>query len=188
MNSTLRNRIAKGIGAGALSVALLSTGTAGAFAASPGAASPKPKPISASPSHATDSASASSKPGKKSPSPKTSDTGPSSKPGEKSPSSKPNGKSPSPTGGGSITIKASKSQVRAGQSVTFTGRAKGLKVGTKVQLQHMHKGKWTSLQASTTLKKGSSYSLNAKLNTKGKEQLRIMADKAVSPTVTVTVK
>jgi predicted methyltransferase len=72
--------------------------------------------------------------------------------------------------------------------VTLTGRAKGVKVGTKVVLLHMHNGKWTALKSSTVLKNGSSYSLITKLNNKGKEQLRVMAGKIVSPTVLVTVK
>ncbi|MCT9109961.1 hypothetical protein N4G69_30925 [Streptomyces mirabilis] len=150
MNSTLRSRCAKAIGAGALSVALLSAGTAGAFAASPSAASPRPKPIMTETAKPT--------------------------------------KSGSPMANGSITARVSKAQVKAGQSVTFTGRAKGVKVGTKVVLLHMHNGKWTALKSSTVLKNGSSYSLVTKFNHKGKEQLRVMAGKIVSPTVVVTVK
>ncbi|QIY98673.1 hypothetical protein HEP87_37795 [Streptomyces sp. S1D4-11] len=166
MNSTLRSRCAKAIGAGALSVTLLSAGTAGAFAASPSAASPSPRPSmtgSAKP-HITGTA-------------KPTRTG-----------------MPMPTrtgmgmANGSITARVSKAQVKAGQSVTLTGRAKGVKVGTKVVLLHMHNGKWTALKSSTVLKNGSSYSLITKFNNKGKEQLRVMAGKIVSPTVLVTVK
>ncbi|KUN43770.1 hypothetical protein [Streptomyces olivochromogenes] len=158
MNSTLRSRCAKAIGAGALSVALLSAGTAGAFAASPSAASPRPKPIMTGSAKPTGTSTA-----------------------------KPT-KSGSPMANGSITARVSKVQVKPGQSVTFTGRAKGVKVGTKVVLLHMHNGKWTPLKSSTVLKNGSSYSLVTKFNNKGKEQLRVMADKIVSPTVVVTVK
>lgn len=166
MNSTFRSRCAKAIGAGALSVTLLSAGTAGAFAASPSAASPSPKPSmtgTARP-HITGTA-------------KPTRTG-----------------MPMPTrtgmgmASGSITARVSKTQVHPGQSVTLTGRAKGVKVGTKVVLLHMHNGKWTALKSSTVLKNGSSYSLITKLNNKGKEQLRVMAGKIVSPTVLVTVK
>ncbi|MFD8215550.1 hypothetical protein ACFV2U_17880 [Streptomyces sp. NPDC059697] len=166
MNSTLRSRCAKAIGAGALSVTLLSAGTAGAFAASPSAASPSPRPTmtgSAKP-HITGTA-------------KPTRTG-----------------MPKPTktgmgmANGSITARVSKAQVHPGQSVTLTGRAKGVKVGTKVVLLHMRNGKWTALKSSTVLKNGSSYSLITKLNNKGTEQLRVMAGKIVSPTVLVTVK
>jgi hypothetical protein len=165
VNSTLRSRCAKAIGAGALSVALLSAGTAGAFAASPSTASPSPKPsMTGMMPHMTGTA-------------KPHMTGTAK---------------PTRTGmgmaNGSITARASKTQVKAGQSVTFTGRAKGVKVGTKVVLLRMHNGKWTALKSSTVLKNGSSYSLVTKFNNKGKEQLRVMAGKIVSPTVLVTVK
>ncbi|MER5536442.1 hypothetical protein [Streptomyces mirabilis] len=166
MNSTLRSRCAKAIGAGALSVALLSAGTAGAFAASPSAASPRPKPIMTGTAKPTGTETAK---------PTTTST------------AKPT-KSGSPMANGAITARVSKAQVKPGQSVTFTGRAKGVKVGTKVVLLHMHNGKWTPLKSSTVLKNGSSYSLVTKFNNKGKEQLRVMAGKVVSPTVVVTVK
>ncbi|MEW1641869.1 MULTISPECIES: hypothetical protein [unclassified Streptomyces] len=128
MNVTLRGRGTRTLAAGALSLALLSAGTASAFAASP-----------------------------------------------------------SPSAMGSITVKADRSTVKAGDKVTFTGRTKGLKVGTKLVLQHEKSGKWNALNASTVVKNGSSYSLTAKLNTKGKEQLRIAAGTTYSPTVTVKV-
>ncbi|MFJ5307379.1 hypothetical protein [Streptomyces sp. NPDC088350] len=125
---TLRGRGTRTIAAGALSLALLSAGTASAFAASP-----------------------------------------------------------SPSAMGSITVKADKSTVKAGDKVTFTGRTKGLKVGTKLVLQHEKAGKWNALKGSATVKNGSSYSLTAKLNTKGQEHLRIAAGTTYSPTVTVKV-
>ncbi|MFD8985615.1 hypothetical protein [Streptomyces sp. NPDC059564] len=101
----------------------------------------------------------------------------------------PTSPSASPAGQGVITIKADKSEVKAGGEVTFNGRTKGLKVGSKLVLQHRNNGKWTTLQASTTVKNGSSYSLTGKLNTKGEEELRVMGDgKTVSPTVVVNVR
>jgi len=132
VNVALRGRGTRTIAAGALSLALLSAGTASAFAAS---SSPKA----------------------------------------------------SPSAMGSITVKAGKSTVKAGDKVTFTGRTKGLKVGTKLVLQHEKAGKWNALNGSTTVKNGSSYSLTAKLNTKGQEHLRIAAGTTYSPTVTVKV-
>jgi plastocyanin len=132
VNVALRGRGTRTIAAGALSLALLSAGTASAFAAS---SSPKASPSTM----------------------------------------------------GSITVKADKSTVKAGDKVTFTGRTKGLKVGTKLVLQHEKAGKWNALNGSTTVKNGSSYSLTAKLNTKGQEHLRIAAGTTYSPTVTVKV-
>ncbi|MFJ8312210.1 MULTISPECIES: hypothetical protein [unclassified Streptomyces] len=86
------------------------------------------------------------------------------------------------------TIKATPDSVKAGDKVTFTGRTKGMPIGSKLVLQHKKGGKWTTLQASTTVKQGSSYSLDAKLNDKGKQELRIKYDEVTSPSVTVTVK
>ncbi|MFJ9897618.1 hypothetical protein ACIQPR_30250 [Streptomyces sp. NPDC091280] len=136
MHVSLRRRGTRTIAAGALSIALLSAGTASAFAASP---SPKASPKA------------------------------------------------SPSAMGSITVKADKSMVKAGDKVTFSGRTKGLKVGTKLVLQHEKAGKWNALNGSTTVKNGSSYSLTARLNTKGQEHLRIAAGTTYSPTVTVKV-
>ncbi|MES4887690.1 hypothetical protein [Streptomyces sp. NPDC096012] len=89
---------------------------------------------------------------------------------------------------GSITVKADKSTVKAGDKVRFTGRTKGLKIGTPLVLQHEKSGKWTSLKATAKVRNGSSYVLVGKLNTKGTEHLRIAAGKVHSPTVTVKVK
>ncbi|MFF4186883.1 hypothetical protein ACFYZ9_27205 [Streptomyces sp. NPDC001691] len=88
----------------------------------------------------------------------------------------------------SITVKATPTSVKAGDKVTFTGRTKGMPIGSKLVLQHKKGNKWTTLQASTTVKQGSSYSLDAKLNDKGKQELRVKYDEVTSPTVTVTVK
>ncbi|MFD3581817.1 hypothetical protein [Streptomyces sp. NPDC058683] len=146
--------VSRALAAGALSLALLSAGTAGAFAAeakpSPSPSSPRPKP---------------------SPTPS-------------SPRPKP---SPSMSAMGSITIRASKTSVKAGDPVTFTGRTQGLRIGTPLVLQHQNHGKWIPLRASVKVKSGSAYSLTAKINTKGTEHLRIAAGQAHSPTVTVKV-
>ncbi|MET8768082.1 hypothetical protein [Streptomyces sp. NPDC004658] len=133
MTSVLRQHGLRTLGAGALSVALLSGGTAGAVAVGP-----------------------------------------------------------TPGSMASITVKADKTEVKAGDKVTFTGRTKGLKIGSPLVLQHEKSGKWTSLRATAKVKKGSSYALIAKLNTKGAEHLRIAgtseSGKVYSPTATVKVK
>lgn len=87
----------------------------------------------------------------------------------------------------SITIKADHTTVKKGQKVMFTGRTKGLKIGTVLVLQSRHGSKWTSLKEHTTVKKGSSYRLTASFNTKGTEHLRIAAGKVYSPVVTLKV-
>ncbi|MBB5925106.1 hypothetical protein [Streptomyces echinatus] len=154
MTSVLRHRYGRVLGSGILCAALLSGGTAGAFAASP------------SPT----------------------DNGSASPTGDKSPTGT---ASPSPTGKTSITVTAGKSSVKAGDMVTFTGRTKGLKVGSPLVLQHEKNGKWTALKATAKVKTGNSYALAAKLNTKGDEHLRVASvtkeGKVFSPTVTVKV-
>ncbi|KUN20385.1 hypothetical protein AQJ11_29810 [Streptomyces corchorusii] len=100
--------------------------------------------------------------------------------------------SPSPSTMASITVKADKTEVKARDKVTFTGRTKGLKVGSPLVLQHEKSGKWIPLRATAKVKKGNSYALIAKLNTKGAEHLRIAgvsgSEKVYSPTVAVKVK
>ncbi|MGW0880644.1 hypothetical protein [Streptomyces sp. NPDC002671] len=130
MTFVLRHPYGRALGAAALSVALVSGGTAGAYAAQ--------------------------------------------------------GK-PTPTTMASITVKADKTKVKAGDTVTFSGRTKGLKIGTKLVLQHQKSGKWTALRATTKVRNGSAYSLPAKFRTKGMEMLRVAAGKVYSPTVMVTV-
>ncbi|EST24157.1 hypothetical protein [Streptomyces roseochromogenus] len=141
MTSVLRHRYGRALGAAALSVALISGGTAGAYAASP-----KPTPTPTSTTHMTVKAS--------------------------------------------ITLTVNKTSVKAGQAVKLTGRTKGLKIGSPLVLQHLVSGKWTNLKATTTVKKGSSYAMMAKLP-KGTHHLRVASvsksGKVVSPTVTVKV-
>ncbi|MBW8800513.1 MAG: hypothetical protein JF597_45165 [Streptomyces sp.] len=143
---TTQRQFSRALAAGALSVALLSAGSAGAFGTE---AKPAPSPTM---------------------------------------SAKPHPK-PSPTTMASISIKASTASVKAGDSVTFTGRTSGLKVGWPLVLQHQKGGKWIPLKATAKVKNGSSYSLTGKLNNPGSEHLRVAAvgKKVYSPTVTVNV-
>lgn len=95
---------------------------------------------------------------------------------------------PSPRAAAAITLKATPAEVRAGEKVSFSGRTKGIPIGGKLVLQRRHGDKWMTLQASTTVKQGSSYSLDAKFTTTGKEELRVKYDEVTSPTVTVAVR
>ncbi|MEU9477757.1 hypothetical protein [Streptomyces sp. NPDC048191] len=143
MTSVLRHRYGLVLGAGALSVALLSGGTAGAYAATG-----TPTPTA---------------------SPRTSPT----------------------AAMASITLTAKPTSVKAGQSVLFTGRTKGLKVGSPLVLQQKMNGKWVPLRATGKVKTGSSYAVTTKLNKKGTHTLRVasatMSGRVYSPTVMVTV-
>ncbi|MFF4104775.1 hypothetical protein [Streptomyces sp. NPDC001903] len=93
---------------------------------------------------------------------------------------------PSPAAG-EITLKATPTEVKAGEKVTFTGRTKGLPIGTKVVLQHKNGSKWTTLHANTLIKQGSSFSFDNTFKDKGKEELRVKAGDWTSPSTTVTV-
>ncbi|MFK0279971.1 hypothetical protein ACIQVL_05780 [Streptomyces sp. NPDC090499] len=157
---TTQRQISRALAAGALSVALLSAGSAGAFATG---ARPTPSPTM----------SAKPKP-KPTPSPTM--------------SGRPKPK-PSPTTMASISARANTTSVRPGDSVTVTGRTSGLKVGWPLVLEHQKGGKWIPLKATAKVKNGSSYSLTAKLGNPGTEHLRVSAvgKKVHSPTVTVKV-
>ncbi|MER7184747.1 hypothetical protein ABT404_35685 [Streptomyces hyaluromycini] len=159
---TTQRQISRALAAGALSVALLSAGSAGAFATG---AKPAPSPtMSAKPNPMQ--------------SPKQNP--------QQNPKQSPK---PSPSTMPSISVKADKTSVGVGDPVTFTGRTSGLKVGWPLVLQHQVGGKWIPLKATAKVKNGSSYSLTAKLNNPGPEHLRVSAvgKKVYSPTVTVNV-
>ncbi|MFI5671697.1 hypothetical protein [Streptomyces sp. NPDC051704] len=89
---------------------------------------------------------------------------------------------------GEITLKATPTEVKAGEKVTFTGRTKGLPIGTKVVLQHKNGSKWTTLHANTLIKQGSSFSFDNTFKNKGKEELRVMAGNWTSPSTTVIIR
>ncbi|MFI2641957.1 hypothetical protein [Streptomyces sp. NPDC018610] len=139
MHANLRRRCVRTLAAGTLSAALVSAGTAGAFAVG---TAPMPKP---SPTHTMHTMTK------------------------------------------SITVKASHSSVKAGQSVTLTGRTAHLAAGTKLTVQHLRNGKWTTLRATTVVKKGDTYTVTTKLAAKGTEHLRVVSGPTRSRTVTVHV-
>ena len=86
-----------------------------------------------------------------------------------------------------LTAKASTSHVRAWQELRITGKATGLKAGSKVTLQQKQHGAWKALPASTVTNKSGAYGLRAKLGLKGKNELRVASGATVSPVVKVTV-
>ncbi|MEW2287333.1 hypothetical protein [Streptomyces sp. NPDC047841] len=88
----------------------------------------------------------------------------------------------------SVTVHASPTTVKAGQKVRFTGRTTGIPVGASVRLQHETNGKWTTLKASTVVKKGNSYAVTTRPTAKGTQHYRVTVGKTHSPTVTVTVR
>ncbi|MFI1965602.1 hypothetical protein ACH429_16055 [Streptomyces pathocidini] len=89
-----------------------------------------------------------------------------------------------------LTAKADRSSVAAWQQFRITGKATGLKAGTKLTVQQYQakSKKWVSLPASTTVNKDGSYGIRVKLGLKGANKLRLAGGKLVSNTVNVTVR
>ncbi|MFK8907768.1 hypothetical protein [Streptomyces sp. YS-3] len=87
-----------------------------------------------------------------------------------------------------ITAKPSVTSVKAWQLFRVTGTATGLKAGSKMALQQKQGKNWVSLPAVTPLGSKGTYSLGVKLGLKGKNDLRIVNGKAVSPVFNVTVR
>ncbi|MFE9399351.1 hypothetical protein [Streptomyces flavidovirens] len=88
----------------------------------------------------------------------------------------------------SITAKPSVTVVRAWQLFRVTGKATGLKAGSKLTLQQKQKGKWVTLPASAPVAANGAYSLRVKLGIKGKNDLRVVSGKVTSQVFNVTVR
>ncbi|WP_229712838.1 hypothetical protein [Streptomyces fuscichromogenes] len=92
-----------------------------------------------------------------------------------------------PAPASSITLKASAAKVKLGDAVTFTGKADGLKEGSKVTLQVKDGKKWVSLPATAKVAKAA-YKLTDRFDKKGVEVLRVKDGSTVSKSVSVTVR
>ncbi|MEV0372832.1 hypothetical protein AB0I10_23915 [Streptomyces sp. NPDC050636] len=88
----------------------------------------------------------------------------------------------------SLTAKASATTVNAWQEFRIAGVAKGIKAGSKVNVQQKQGAKWVSLPASAPVNTSGAYGVRVKLGIKGVNELRVAADRTVSPVVTVTVR
>ncbi|MBM7169443.1 hypothetical protein JQK87_13665 [Streptomyces sp. G44] len=87
-----------------------------------------------------------------------------------------------------LTATPSANSVRAWQELRVSGKATGIKAGTKVGVQQKQRGAWKTLPASTTVNKSGAYSLRVKLGLKGKSELRMKSGSTLSPVFTVTVR
>ncbi|MFD9884694.1 hypothetical protein ACFWZT_24870 [Streptomyces alboflavus] len=87
-----------------------------------------------------------------------------------------------------LTAKPSATSVKAWQELRVSGKATGIKAGTKVGLQQKQRGTWKTLPASTTVNKSGTYTLRVKLGLKGKNELRMKSGATLSPVFTVTVR
>ncbi|WP_046731639.1 hypothetical protein [Streptomyces humi] len=86
-----------------------------------------------------------------------------------------------------LTVKASAAHVRLGDVVTFTGRATGIKDGSKVTLQVKDGRKWLALPGTAKVKKGA-YKLGEKFDDKGAQVVRAKDGRSVSEPVSVEVR
>ncbi|MGW7381515.1 hypothetical protein [Streptomyces sp. NPDC054794] len=88
----------------------------------------------------------------------------------------------------SITVKASPTTVKAGNTVRFAGRTSGIRSGASAMLQMDKNGKWTPLHVNSKVKKGNAYALATRVHMKGTQQFRVASGKTHSSTVNVTVQ
>ncbi|MCQ4040685.1 hypothetical protein ACFOSC_22265 [Streptantibioticus rubrisoli] len=88
----------------------------------------------------------------------------------------------------SITFRVRPSSLRSGQRITAAGQGTGLAIGSRVQLQRRIGSRWSSLPASTALRRGGVYSLTTPLSIRGRQILRVLDGTTASSPVTVTVR
>jgi hypothetical protein len=86
-----------------------------------------------------------------------------------------------------ISISASSTHVRAGQSVTLSGSTSGLQKGSTVTIQEQVRGRWVSQSASSTVSRSNAYKVTDRLTSKGRQTLRVVDGSTVSPSVSVVV-
>lgn len=89
----------------------------------------------------------------------------------------------------SITAHVTPSTVKAGQRVTLSGNAHGIKVGSILTVDHLNSsGKWAALDhVQTKVVQPDIYKVHVKLSDKGKQELRVVHNTTMSPIVHVTV-
>lgn len=164
MTSVLRHhRYGRTLGAGVLSVALLSGGTTGAFAATH-APSPTPSPTM------TRSGMPTARPSM------TRSGMPTMRP------------SRMPNAMGSITVAANHRAVKVGNTVVFTGRVRGVKSGSTLVLQHLRNGKWISLKYTGVVNKNGTYMIKRTFTDKGTHHVRVATKSGTLHSSPVTVR
>jgi hypothetical protein len=86
-----------------------------------------------------------------------------------------------------LTLSANNTHVKLGDKVLLSGRAAGLKEGSKVTLQEKRGARWVNLPVTTTVQHGT-YRLAEKANHKGAQIIRTKDGRAVSRAVTISVR
>ncbi|MGW7066192.1 hypothetical protein ACWGII_01565 [Streptomyces sp. NPDC054855] len=87
-----------------------------------------------------------------------------------------------------LTAKSTTAKVRAWQNFYIYGVGRNMRPGTRVTLQQKQGKRWVSLPASVYTARNGTYKMRVKLGLKGRNALRIVGGRAISPVVFVTVR
>ncbi|MGW6020472.1 hypothetical protein [Streptomyces sp. NPDC055099] len=87
-----------------------------------------------------------------------------------------------------LTAKSTTAKVRAWQNFYIYGVGRNMKPGTRVTLQQKQGKRWVSLPASVYTARNGTYKMRVKLGLKGRNALRIVGGRAISPVVFVRVR
>ncbi|MEV2250410.1 hypothetical protein AB0I94_07530 [Streptomyces sp. NPDC050147] len=87
-----------------------------------------------------------------------------------------------------LTAKATVRTVRAWKNFHIYGVGRNMRPGTRVTLQQKQGKRWVSLPASVYTARSGVYKMRVKLGWKGRNSLRIVGGRAISPVVYVTVR
>ncbi|MFJ9924860.1 hypothetical protein SAMN04490357_2909 [Streptomyces misionensis] len=161
MTSVLRHhRYGRALGTGAITVALLSGGTAAAFAAP----TPTPSPTRTGMSTTT-------------PSPMRTRTAPMPTRTERPRATRTETMAPRPTRTvtrGSITVSTREVSVRRGRAVAFTGRVRDVRAGTTLVLQRRVNGHWTTLRTTALVNRNGTFTIRRTFTARGTETVRVV--------------
>ncbi|WP_112247081.1 hypothetical protein [Kribbella monticola] len=86
-----------------------------------------------------------------------------------------------------ISIKSDHTTAKAWAKVSLTGKTTGLARNTTVQVQRLESGKWVNFPATTKVTSASTYSVWVKSGRVGVNKFRVVAGKAASAAVSVTI-
>ncbi|QNE21170.1 hypothetical protein F1D05_28740 [Kribbella qitaiheensis] len=86
-----------------------------------------------------------------------------------------------------ISIKSDHTTAKAWSKVALTGKTTGLAKNTTVQVQRLESGKWVNFPATTKVTSASTYSVWVKSGRVGVNKFRVVAGKAASAAVAVTI-
>lgn len=87
-----------------------------------------------------------------------------------------------------LTAKSMAATVRAWQNFRIYGVGRHMRPGTRVTLQQKQGKRWVSLPASVYTARNGAYNMRVKLGLKGRNSLRIVGGRAISPVVYVRVR